>query len=101
MRANYEASLGNITSTIRRGGIGQVLKTLGINKAEPSVHVSVYRIVDQLASGYGYVYLVDTSVCSRSRPTTCRPTPPILCIDRNEVFWVERRFTPGRVCTAR
>ncbi|CAM9404279.1 unnamed protein product [Ectocarpus sp. 12 AP-2014] len=41
MRANYEASLGNITSAIRRGGISQVLKTLGINKAEPSVHVNV------------------------------------------------------------
>ncbi|CAM9199196.1 unnamed protein product [Ectocarpus fasciculatus] len=41
IRANYEASLGNITSAIRRGSIGQVLKTLGINKDEPSVHVNV------------------------------------------------------------
>ncbi len=40
-RANYEASLGSIGNVIRRrGGIGSVLKTLGIAKVEPDMHVS-------------------------------------------------------------
>lgn len=37
-RANYETSLGSLIK--RRGGIGNVLKTLGIAKVEQDVHVS-------------------------------------------------------------
>lgn len=37
-RTRYETGLANVIR--RRGGIGNVLKTLGIAKVEPSVHVS-------------------------------------------------------------